>query len=249
DAQGNAAAGSANTNAISDTRGGEFYVISQAAAGVVQAPGPFNANATASGNASALENWTLSGDTHFSVALDSQSDFDGTASSANATATFSGGGGASSGILSAGTYSMLTSASSNAGASESGAQTGAANAEAMGRVTFAPVGSPTLVRGTITAGGLAQPGLIVEAFDGTTLIDSALTGDDGSYLLPEVLVAATLRVRDPNGGFQTLETSVLAPPAVFDTNLPPLVVPALPLPFAGLLVVGLVLGARLRSGR
>lgn len=47
--------------------------------------------------------------------------------------------------------------------------------EASAWITFAPVGSPTLIRGTVLAGGAGMAGLLVEARDGGIVIASALT--------------------------------------------------------------------------
>jgi hypothetical protein len=150
------------------------------------------------------------------------------------------GGSASSGLLDPGPYSLNAGVTAAAGGSENGFLTGAASAIATVYLAFAELDSPYLVHGVLTAGGIGRPGLLVEALDGANVIDSARTGDDGSYLLSAVTTAVTLRFSDPAGGFQTIETSLMTPPATFDVNLDPAVsVPALDPTLLGVLAFAL----------
>ncbi len=250
DAQGETAASSAQTVATSDARGGDFSVVAQAGATAVPAPGPQQAFGLATAGANALENWTLSGDTFYVVALSTTSDPGGPTGNASATATFSGGGGAPSGLLTAGTYALQATADVSALARETGPVTSAASGSATARVTFAPALSSTLVRGVGTAGGLPMAGLLVEALDGPVVLDSGLSGDDGSYLLPDVTSPATIRFSDPGGIFQAFESGVVTPPAVVNADLLALpTVPALPFALAVVLVLALLVVARSSLGR
>ena len=250
DAQGETAASSAQTTATSDARGGDFAVVAQAGATAVPAPGPQQAFGLATAGASALENWTLSSDTFYVVSLSTASDPGGPTGSASATATFSGGGGAPSGLLTAGVYALQATADASALARETGPVTSAASGSATARVTFAPAVSSTLVRGVVTAGGLPRAGLLVEALDGPVVLDSGLSGDDGSYLLPDVTSPATIRFSDPAGNFQTFESGVVTPPAVVNADLLALpTVPALPAALVLVLALALLAVARGALGR
>lgn len=248
DLQGETAAASAFTDATSDARGGDFSVDAQAGATAVPAPGPNNARAIATSTSTALENWSLAGDTFYVVSLSTVSDPGGPTGAANASASFSGGGGAPSGVLGMGTYSLQATADVSATANENGPVTSAASASATARVTFAPVASSTLVRGVVTAGGQPKAGLLVQAWSGPTLLDSALTGDDGNYLLPDVTAPAFLRFSDPLGRYVFVESGVVTPPAVVNADLPA-TVPALPAPGLGVLALGLLASTRWRARR
>ncbi len=239
DLEGNTAAASAQANATSDARGADFSLVAQVAATAAPpAPGVFSAQGNASASTTALENWSLAADTFYSFAGGTASDSEG-ASTANVFATFSGGV-TPSGQLAAGVYSLQASASANAFPIETGELTGAASASASTRITFAEASSSTLIKGIVQAGGLGQPGLLVEAFDGAALIDSALTGDDGSYLLPAVTTSVTVRISDPAGNFFEVESALLTPPTTFDTNLPAATaVPSLRWPFLAVLALAM----------
>lgn len=242
DVDGNTAAGSAQANVSVDTQGADFSLTANGSGSVVVGqPGPFAAQANGSGSANAVRNWFLTNDTLYSLAVAKSAEFEGGAALANAIVSFSGGS-AASGLLTSGTYSMTASVTAAAGGIETGLLTGAASASANARLTFAEAASPTLVQGTVLGEGIGLPGLLVEALDRATVIDSALTGDDGSYLLPLVTTSVTLRVSDPAGGFTTVESTLLAPPATFDTDLvaTPLV-PTLTPSWLGVLAV-LILG-------
>lgn len=254
DADGNTAAGSAQAIVFVDTQGADFSLTTSGGGAVtVGAPGPLTAQANGGGSANAVRNWFMTNDTLYSMAVATGADFAGHAAAASVFVGFSGGS-AASGLLSSGSYALNANVSATAGGIETGLLTGAASASADVRLTFAEAASPTLVRGTVLAEGVGLPGLLVEAFDGATLIDSALTGDDGSYLLPGVTTSVTLRVSDPEGAFATIESGLLAPPATFDTDLSQAsAVPALAPAPLGLAAFGMAgagwLARRRRSAR
>ena len=103
------------------------------------------------------------------------------------------------------------------------------------QLTFARNASISLIMGTALAGGVGRSGLIVEALDPAPLATTS-TGDDGSYLLPDITGPVTIRVSDPEGNFVTAESAPVSPPATVDFDLAPVVqLPALGGPLAVLL--------------
>ncbi len=216
DAQGYTAAASAQASFTTSTSGG---TVSASAQGVATSTGsPANQTATGSGSGQAVVSWSMASDTHYSLSI-----------------TVSGGGMASfsdgisgplpsSGILAADDYELRAGADALAQAQDiNGVETVMAGpADASARVHFAVVGSGTLILGIVLADGVGTPGLLVEALDGGSVVASTLTGDDGSYLLPDLLGVVTLRISDPAGGFATQISGPLAPPATFNADLVPI---------------------------
>ncbi len=244
-AGGYAAAASAQASRTASVEGGEVFAFAEAAATSIGPPGTQQASGNASGSAN--NSWTVTTDTWYSLAVES---------SGGATAEFTddvSGPFPPSGVLTPDTYVLRAVASANATAQDSsGAQTVTAGPqEGSASVVFAEVGSPDLIRGTITAGGSAVPGVRVEARDGGVVVKVAFTGNDGSYLLDDLPGTVTLHVSHPLGGFVPLVSAPLTPPTTFDADLAAHAVPALS-PFAqwGLLATLLIVaGWRTRNVR
>jgi hypothetical protein len=119
-----------------------------------------------------------------------------------------------------------------------------------GSVTFAPVGSITLIMGVVLANGVGGgSGLLVEALDtGDLVIANTSTGDDGSYLLANVSGDVTVRASDPSGGFVAQRSAPLSAPATQNFDLAPApAVPALSAPAIALLCL-MILGLVARAG-
>ena len=142
-------------------------------------------------------------------------------------------------------YTLRADAFSNALAMDSnGAETvtdGPKSASAQ--VTFAEVGSSTLIRGTVTSGGVGQRAFLIEALQNGLVIAIATTGDDGTYLLAGLPGTVTIRVSDPEGDLATEFSAPLAPPSTFDAELGALV-PALPTALVCVLATAVLLAAR-----
>jgi hypothetical protein len=240
-AMGSTAAGSAQSSLSSSTSGGSATAFAQASA--TSSGGPSNLTATGQGGSSALVTWEMLSNTHYSLR---------TTTSGTGVARLEGPGPLPpSGILSPGFYTLRAQGTALAQAQDSnGAETVTAGPHTgTADVTFASVGSLTLILGTVTSGGSGAPGLLVEAIDGGAVVASTSTGDDGSYLLPDLPCSVVLRVSDPEGILATQFSGLLVPPATFDADLSA-VVPALSAPFAVALGLGLALCARtMRRGR
>lgn len=203
-----AAAGSTATVTVHSFGG----VVSGSAEGGATVPGlgsSGQSNAVATGNVA--HTWQLGANTHYTLM---------TETSGGGAVDF-GSGLPPSGILSPGFYGLLVNTHISLVALDwMGPETVIAVPEsAMGRVTFAEVGSPTLILGQVLAGGAAQPGLLVEALDGGVVVASALTANDGAYLLPDLGPSVMLRISDPQGVFATQFSPLLAPPMTFDADL------------------------------
>ncbi len=214
---GYAAAGSARASFTSSTSGGTVDAFAQASAASIGPPA--TQTATGAGDGQAVVSWTMGSDTLYSLS---------TTISGGASASFSDGMSGPlppSGTLPPDIYELRASASALAQAQDlNGAESVTAGPrEASARVTFAPVGSPTLIRGTVLAGGVGTPGLLVEALDGGTVVASTLTGDDGSYLLDGISGPVRLRISDPEGGFASLLSDPLSPPATLNADLEPII--------------------------
>ncbi len=215
DAQGYTAAASAQASFGSSSSGGTVSAFAQ---GVATSTGSSsNFTATGAGSGQAVVSWSMLSDTHYSLSV-TQAD--------GGTASFSDGMSGplpSSGILPADIYQLRAGADALAQARDiNGPETVTAGpAQASARVRFAVVGSTTLILGTVLAGGTGAPGLLVEALVGGSVVDSTLTGDDGSYLLPDLPGTVTLRISDPAGGFAPLISAPLSPPATFNADLEP----------------------------
>lgn len=244
DAQGYTAAGSGAAGFTQDANGGQAEASASASASSIGALPPQQSNGSGTGSASM--SWFVGSNTYYSLA---------SVSAGSSLVNFSGSMGSlpPSGILATGTYGLAVSAGANATASDvGGAQVvNATPASALGTLTFAAVGSPTLVRGTVTAAGLGRSGLLVEVLGpdrGSEGVIRTLTGDDGSYLLPFLVGAVTLRVSDPDGGFAPVISPPLTPPTVFDVDLAPAAVPLTAYPLL-LIVATALVGARLLRRR
>jgi hypothetical protein len=218
--------GSAASSLFSSPAGGSVSVFAVAAA--TSTGSPSNLTASGQGDSHALVTWQLFSSYHYSLStslLDS------------ATASLSGTSGAlpASGVLTPDFYTLRADGTAFALAQDqNGAETitqGPLAASAS--VTFAAVGSSTLIRGSVLACGVPVQGLLIEALSGESVVASTVTGDDGSYLLPGLPGAVTLRISDPNGVYATEISASLTPPLTFDADLPKHV-PALPAPFGGL---------------
>lgn len=237
-AMGYSGASSAVTTASSSTSGGEISAFGEASAGSIGPPATQSASANATSQATIT--WQMLSDTHYSMSL---------ATSGGATAQLDAGGGAlpASGVATPGFYTLSANASAFAQALDAdGVVTVTVGPRsASARVRFAAVGSPTLILGTVSAGGIGAPGLLVEALDGAAVVASTLTGDDGSYLLPDLPGPVAIRASDPAGEFATQVSSPQTPPATFDADLAP-AVPALPGAFPAALGLALLAGAALR---
>ena len=216
-AQGYTAAGSARASLISSTSGGSVSAFGEGAATATGSISNFTASGL--GDGGAVVSWSMISNTHYSLS---------TSASGGGTASFSDGLSGPlppSGTLPTDIYTLRADAFAFAQAQDiNGAESVTAGPlEASARVTFAVVGSSTLILGTVLAGGVGKPGLLVEALDGGTVVASTLTGDDGSYLLPDLPGIVTLRISDPEGGFITQVSAPLTPPATFDADLEPII--------------------------
>jgi hypothetical protein len=240
DGQGYAASAGSSAGFAQDAQGGSATVSAEASATVIGSA----AHQQSTGNASGIVgmSWLVGSDVHYSLSSD-----------------VSGGGFAQlsdnmgilppSGVLAAGnSYGFNAGASAFANAKDvNGAETVIATpSDATAVVTFAVVGSLTLVMGTATAGGGGMAGLLVEALDGSqVVVATTLTGDDGSYLLPSIGTTVTLRISDPGARFATAVSPPLSAPATFDTDLAPIPnVPALSGAWELVLVVALLAARR-----
>jgi hypothetical protein len=163
----------------------------------------------------------------------------------------SGGTLPASGTLPADIYSLIVSGNAFAVARDiNGPETiTAIPVTGEGSVRFALVGSMTLVMGVVLADGVGVSGLFVEALDADALvISSTSTGDDGSYLLPELVGVVTVRASDPAGGFVAQQSESLSPPATQNFDLAPTpAAPALSV-FAIALLCGVMLGLTAWAG-
>lgn len=233
-AMGYAAAASAESSRTSSTQGGAVFARAEAEASSVGGGATLSASAT--GDGAANSSWTLTTDHHYSAYIDV---------SGGATASFNDGmvNLPPSGVLVPDTYALQANATAVALAEDDdGAVTVTAGPrEATAEVTFAEVGAADLIRGTLTAGGSPVAGLEVTARVGSTIVATAFTASDGSYLLPGLPGTVTIEVVDPDGGFLTLGSGSLAPPLVFDGDLVAATVPVGGWPFA--LLLGAALGA------
>ena len=212
-AQGYTAAGSAGASLTSSTSGGSASAFAEAAASSTGSSSNFTASGL--GNGAAVVSWSMGSDTHYSVSI---------SAAGGASASFSDGTSGPlppSGVLPADIYQLRADAFASAQAQDiNGAESVTDGPkEAFARVTFAVVGSSTLIRGTVLAGVVGRPGLLVEALIGETVVASALTGDDGSFLLPDLPGTVTLRISDPGDSFLTEVSNPLTPPATFITDL------------------------------
>jgi len=242
-AGGYSAAARAEAAASATTAEGSVFAFAEGAATSIGNPGTQSASGNASGTA--VNSWTMDADTYYVLSIEA---------SGGATAEFTddvSGPFPPSGILVADTYTLRATALANAIAEDSGgAQTVTAGPRAAsGQVMFADVGSPDLIRGTITAGGTAMPGVRVEARDAGGVVKIAFTGDDGAYLLPDLPGTVTLEISHPLGGFVPLQSPLLTPPTTFDADLVPHAVPMLSLGARSFLVVVLLGAAGRRAWR
>lgn len=216
DAQGYTAVASASASSTLSADGG---TASASAYGVATSTGSIsNFTATGSGNGQIALSWSMLSATHYSLSV---------TVAGGGTAAFSDGMSGPlppSGILPADVYQLNVGATALAQARDiNGVETVIAGpVSASARVSFAEVGSTTLILGTVLAGGVGTPGLLVEARVGGTVVASTLTGDDGSYLLPDLPGTVTLRISDPAGGFAPRLSAPLMPPATFDVDLEPI---------------------------
>lgn len=227
-------------------QGGEVTASADAAATSTGGPPLQQSNAISTNNAGA--NWTLSVPTHYSLV---------TETSGGAFVNFSGAGvpfpPPASGVLTGSAYGLAISTNANAIANDSNGaeivtaipQTGTAS------VTFAEVDSPTLIMGTVLAGGVPMANLVVEALDGVVVVATTRTGNDSTYLLDGIGVSVTLRLSDPSGQFAEETSPLLTPPATYDadlevnTKVPVLGGPVL----VGLALVLALVGARVAAHR
>jgi hypothetical protein len=194
--------------------GGQVTVSGEAAATSVGPPSQDQSSAHSTNNAGA--NWKLSVPTHYSLV---------TEISGGAFVNFSGPGVAfpppPSGILTGVDYGLNASVAMSATARDSnGAETVTAVPQAATiTVTFAEANSPTLIMGTVLAGGSPMPNLLIEALDGLAVVATTRTGSDSSYLLDGLPASVTLRISDPASIFASETSSLLFPPATFDADL------------------------------
>jgi len=224
---GYSAVSSATAGFSTHPKGGATTASAEAAATSIGPPAQDQSSATSTNNASA--GWKISVTTHYSLV---------TETSGGAFVNFSGPGisfpAPASGILT-GTgigdgYSLNVSVTASAFALDSGgAQTVTGVPQhVIASVTFAEVGSSTLIMGTVLAGGVAMPNLFVEALDGLVVVATTQTANDGSYLLDGLPTSVTLRISDPNSLFVTETSPLLFPPTTYNADLAPIsAVPAL----------------------
>lgn len=237
---GYTAAASAQTSSLASTSGGSVSVAAEA--GATSVGGNGNQSASGNGTSTVAITWQMTADTHYSVSSLV------TPTPLNATAELQDAMGnplPASGVLSPGFYVLLghTMASALARDVNGAESTSAGPFSASGDVTFADVGSTTLVLGRITVGGLGKAGLLVEAVVGQTVVASAITAADGTYLLPNLPGAITLQVTDPAGALPTQVSGTLTPPETFDLDLPARV-PVLSAPLGLALAVALIVAGR-----
>jgi hypothetical protein len=194
--------------------GGEVTASGEATATSVGPPSQGQSSANSTNNAGA--NWKLSVPTHYSLVTDI---------SGGAFVNFSGPGVAfpppPSGILTGVDYGLNASVAVSATARDSnGAETVTAVPQAGAIVvTFAEVNSPTLIMGTVLAGGSPMPSLLIEALEGPVVVATTRTGNDSSYLLDDLPASVTLRISDPTNVFASETSSLLFPPTTFDADL------------------------------
>jgi len=223
-AMGYTAVAHAETSLVASTSGGSVSVYGEASAHATGSPSQLNA----SGQATSIANitWYVSSNVHYSLS---------TAVQGGASASFQDSGGPlpPSGVLTTGYYTLYSNGNAYALARDiNGAETVSVGPRiASAEVTFASVGSLTLIRGTVLGCGVPVQGLLVEAISGGSVVASAVTGNDGTYLLPDLPGAVDVRISDPNGVYATEVFANQTPPIVFDADLGKQV-PALPAPFA-----------------
>lgn len=217
--QGYSAAASAAYTASATNAGGAVSVFAESAAGSIG--GGAGQAASGSGTAIASITWQMTSSTHYSLAVTQDPTPGG------ATVVFQTSTGAAlppSGIVAAGFYDLRGDAIAfSLAEDDGGVQTVSVGPlTAAGEVSFAPVGSSSLVRGTVTAGGSAAPGLLVEALVGASIVAATTTGLDGTYLLDGLPGPVEIRVSDPALVLATQQSGVLTPPAVYDVDLAPI---------------------------
>ncbi len=242
---GYTAAASAQTSSSASASGGSVSVLAEG--GATSVGGNGNQNASGNGTSTAVITWQMTTDTHYSVsslALPTPG---------NATAGLEDAVGnplATSGVVPAGFYVLLAHTMASALAQDvNGAESVSAGPfSASAHVTFAEVGSPTLVLGTITVAGVGRPGLVVDAFVGQTIVASAITAADGSYLLPNLPGTVTLEISDPTGVLAMQTSGPLTPPQTVNVDLPPPSVPLLSATFAGVMA-GVLAAAGRRAAK
>ncbi len=225
DAQGYTAAGTAQASLNSSETGGDVFAFAEAAA--TSTGSISNLTATGSGDGAAVVTWLMQSSTHYSRSI---------AISDGASASFSSdisGPLGPSGIVPGDFYTLRANASALAQAQDINGVESVTDGprDASMRIVFAVVGSITLIRGTVLADGEGIPGLLIEAMGNESngsegngnqaIVASTLTGDDGSYLLPNLAGTVTLRISDPQGMFLTQVSDPLTPPTSFNTNLLP----------------------------
>jgi hypothetical protein len=240
-ANGYTAGAAAHTESGASASGGSVSVFAEA--GATSVGGSANRTASGNGTSTAVITWQMTTDTHYAVSSVSLP------TPANASAVFEdtlGNPLATSGVLAPGFYVLRGTTMASAFAMDvNGAESVSAGPfSASADVTFADVGSPTLVLGTITVGGLGTAGLRVDALASQTVVASAITAADGTYLLPDLPGTITLRISDPTGVVPTKTSGALSPPQTFDLDLPPPSVPALAAPFAVALGAALLVAGR-----
>jgi hypothetical protein len=221
--------------------GGEVTASGEAEATSAGPPGTTRSSALSINTASA--DWTLTAPTHYSLMIESQG---------GAFVNFSGTGvpfpPPASGVLTGTDYGLAVSVNMSAVANDLGGPTTvvATPQSITAHLTLAEVGSPTLIMGTVLAGGAAMPGLLIEALDGLVVVATTRTASDGSYLLDGIGTSVTLRLSDPGGNFATESSPLLFPPATYNADLTAIAsVPAL----GGALLVGLALTLTLLGSR
>lgn len=216
------AAAHAESSLATSTSGGEVSVFAEASATATGSPSDLTASGIA--NSVASITWYAASDQHYSVSTTLQ----------GATASFEDTSGSlpASGVLTMGEYYTLNAhgfAFALAQDSNGAETVHAGPLAASAQVTFASVASSTLIRGSVLGCGVPVQGLLVEALSGGAVIASTITGDDGTYLLPDLPGTVDVRVSDPNGVYATEVFAGQTPPIVFDADLGKQI-PALPAP-------------------
>lgn len=243
---GYSAVASATAGFSSQANGGEVTAAGEAEAATTGGPPLESSTAISTSTAGAA--WILGAPAHYSLVIES---------AGGAFTNFSGMGvpfpAPPSGIVTGTNYSLNVSVNMTAAANDlSGAEIVVATPQTVtASVTFAPVGSPTLIMGTVLAGGSAMPNLLIEALDGPVVVATTQTANDGSYLLDGLPASVNIRSSDPSGAFVTETSSLLFPPATYNTDLAPITtIPALRGPFLlGLALMLALTAVRVSSRR